>query len=238
MDNYLNYSEYYDEQGNNNPNISDKILKFIQDAGVKGNKLLDVACGTGTTLKYFYEKKYEVMGIDISGSMLALAKKKLPSVVLLKMNMTKLDFDQTFDVITCLFDSVNHLLDINDWDKFFRLSYKYLNSSGVLIFDMNTIEKLVKLSQVNPICKTYEDKSIIMAVTSLSGGIFNWSIKISKNNLDGTIEDIEENIKETSFSVKNVNNFLSKIFSEISISDEKGLDPNEKSNRVYFVCKK
>jgi len=67
----------------------------------KGMKVLEVGCGTGTNLALFAERGCEVSGIDLSPSMLDLAKKKLgPSVDLRLGDASKMPFDDaSFDMV-------------------------------------------------------------------------------------------------------------------------------------------
>ena len=67
--------------------------------------MLDLGCGSGVPIsKFFLEKGYAVTGIDISQSMLELAKEHLPGATLLKQSMTQLDFpDASFDGIVCFY---------------------------------------------------------------------------------------------------------------------------------------
>ena len=58
-----------------NASLRRYVLKISQP--VEGLKVLEVGCGTGTNLALFAEAGCEVSGIDLSPSMLDLAKKKL-----------------------------------------------------------------------------------------------------------------------------------------------------------------
>ncbi len=58
-----------------NASLRRYVLKVSQPA--EGMKVLEVGCGTGTNLALFAEAGCEVSGIDLSPSMLELAKKKL-----------------------------------------------------------------------------------------------------------------------------------------------------------------
>lgn len=60
---------------------SDQIIRTILDhAGVKpGDRVLDVACGTGVMIPYYLERKAEsVTAVDISPEMVKIARSKFP----------------------------------------------------------------------------------------------------------------------------------------------------------------
>ena len=62
--------------------ISDLIVKTILDnAGVrKGSTVLDVACGTGVLVPYYFDREVSsVTGIDISPAMIEIARSKFPA---------------------------------------------------------------------------------------------------------------------------------------------------------------
>src|SRR5687768_8716119 len=67
--------------------------------------LLDVACGTGKHLDHL-QHYYTVEGLDISPSMLEVAKQRLPGVPLHVGDMVDFDLGRVFDVVTCLFSSI------------------------------------------------------------------------------------------------------------------------------------
>lgn len=67
-------------------------------AHLKGKKILDVGCGAGHDAAFFTSHGLEVVGIDLSTKLLALAKKSAPKATFLKMDMRYLEFPpRTFD---------------------------------------------------------------------------------------------------------------------------------------------
>ena len=71
--------------------------------------MLELACGTGSILAQLRDE-YEVVGVDLSPQMLAIAWEKLPGVELIEGDMTEVRLGRTFDAVLCLYDSINHLL--------------------------------------------------------------------------------------------------------------------------------
>lgn len=73
------------------------IDKFLSKLPAKA-KILDVGSGPGQFAKYMAEKGFEVVGIDFSKEMVAIAKEKVPTVDFRHMDMRHLDFpDNSFD---------------------------------------------------------------------------------------------------------------------------------------------
>jgi SAM-dependent methyltransferase len=67
--------------------------------------LLDVACGTGQHLSHL-KAQYTVEGLDLDQEMLAIARKRLPDVVLHHADMFGFDLGRQFDVVVCLFSAI------------------------------------------------------------------------------------------------------------------------------------
>jgi len=73
----------------------------------KTSRILDVGCGTATATVALSEKGYRVVGLDISRSLLTIAKKRNQEsgaeVALVLGDMLNLPFkDQVFDSVTCM----------------------------------------------------------------------------------------------------------------------------------------
>jgi demethylmenaquinone methyltransferase/2-methoxy-6-polyprenyl-1,4-benzoquinol methylase len=75
----------------------------------RGDRVLDLACGTGLNFKHLREKvgdKGEIVGLDYSSKMLGEAKKKIKdnnwdNVMLVQKTAEKLGFKDKFDAVLC-----------------------------------------------------------------------------------------------------------------------------------------
>src|SRR4029078_9059575 len=107
--------------------------------GVRGKRLLDVACGTGKSFLPLLERGYRVTGCDLSPEMLALARAKAPDAELFPADVRALGRVGEFDLITCLDDIVNYLIGDGDIEAAFASLAPNLAPEGVLVFDVNTL---------------------------------------------------------------------------------------------------
>jgi SAM-dependent methyltransferase len=83
------------------------ILRLAEPA--PGDRLLDVACGSGGFLSIARERGVEAHGIDFSEVAIGLAQERLPGVELRVADAEALPFDDAaFEVVTCL-GSLEHL---------------------------------------------------------------------------------------------------------------------------------
>ena len=99
-----------------------------------GNRLLDVACGTGLHLKHWRED-YEVAGLDISEEMLTVARDRLPNVPLHAADMADFGLGTRFDAITCLFSSIGHMLSEDLLRQAIATMAGHLEPGGVLVVE-------------------------------------------------------------------------------------------------------
>ncbi len=69
-----------------------------------GERVLDVACGTGVVARSARQRTDYVTGVDLNDDMLSLARKKDPSITWQKGNAQDLPFeDNSFDIVFCQF---------------------------------------------------------------------------------------------------------------------------------------
>lgn len=115
----------------------------------KPELVVDLACGTGTATIELAKRGYDMTGIDASQEMLGVAvrKAKAEQMDILFLNQTMQEFELygTVDVILCLLDSMNYLLEKEDLEKCLHWVHNYLNPGGLFIFDINTKYKLETL---------------------------------------------------------------------------------------------
>src|SRR5687768_8584321 len=107
--------------------------------GVTGRTLLDAACGTGKSFLPFLGRGYDVTACDISPEMVELARHKAPEVEPFVADMCALGELGSFDLITCLDDSVNYLLVEGELEAALASFAANLAPDGVLVFDVNTV---------------------------------------------------------------------------------------------------
>lgn len=133
------------------PALADFIHCSLMKAGIEQGILLDLACGTGTLSYLMAERGYEVIGVDLSEEMLAIAankqtpdRKGIPPVFI-RQDMRELDLYGTVDACICMLDSLNYILSPEDLSEVFRRVALFLNPGGLFLFDINTPEKLARM---------------------------------------------------------------------------------------------
>lgn len=153
-------SEYYLKvYSHRNDSDAENLLKLIHDnIDIKSDaKILDVACGSGRHSQKFAELGYNVVGFDLSKTLLKVAQKN-KSLQNLNLNYFCSDFrviplKTSFDLILNLFTSFGYFETDDENFSFIKYASTHLNNNGYFIFDYlnpNYIKKnLVKTSQSN-----------------------------------------------------------------------------------------
>ena len=96
---------------------------------------LDVACGSGLTVDYFRRHGWKSTGVDASLDMLRVARSRSSRIV--AADFRALPFRSKFARITCLYDSLNHMLERNELVAAFRAMRGVMDHDSLLLFDMN-----------------------------------------------------------------------------------------------------
>ncbi len=124
----------------NYPRWVRSVEELARRYGLAGRRVLDVGCGTGSSILPLLDLGYEVTGCDTSGGMLAQASRRLPQdVELIAADMCALPELGTFDLVWSLNDTVNYLEDVSELRRAFASVSATLDPSGVFVFDVNTL---------------------------------------------------------------------------------------------------
>ncbi len=123
------------------PAAARRLHELIQDRKrAPGNRLLDVACGTGSSFLPLLGDGYDVAACDLSAGMVAAATARAGDRArVFRADMRALPDVGPFDVVTCLDDAVNHVVDRGDLVATFRSMARVMARGGVLLFDANTL---------------------------------------------------------------------------------------------------
>jgi ubiquinone/menaquinone biosynthesis C-methylase UbiE len=233
------------------PQYSEKMAELLpavlERFGVEPQTILDLACGEGTFATAMAKKGFQVTGVDLSFHMLQFAreraKKENAGVEFLLQDMRSLPSEERFDLVTCWFDSLNYLLELEDLKTAFAGVYRALKRGGLFIFDLNTIYGLAVEWQRHP-CIVEQDTSGLFEIHRPS---YDFEKNIATMRITGFVKErnkwtkIDEEHKERGYSLKEIRQCLKKIglkelacwgsFKEMS---ELKLD----SGRVWFIVQK
>jgi len=117
------------------------LMPELERHGLQGDRLLDVACGTGKSFIPMLKRGWKVTASDISPAMVELARDKVGDTVDLSVaDMRDLPNFGEFDLVWCLDDAVNYLLSGEELGQALVGMRRNIGPGGLLMFDVNSLE--------------------------------------------------------------------------------------------------
>lgn len=114
-------------------------LAYLSEALRKGACVLDLGCGTGEPiLRYLVDQGFEVLGVDGSAAMLAIAQARFPGNRFVLCNMRELHLERRFDAIVA-WHSLFHLAP-SAQRAMFTVFARHLQPDGFLMFTSGSEE--------------------------------------------------------------------------------------------------
>jgi len=238
-DYYNEFAKYYDD-GTSTDNVSktEFLENIIQRHNSSAKSVLEIACGTGNVLGPLSEH-YEVTGLDLSPMMLSIAKAKLPNLTFLEGDMTSFELGKKFDVILCIFDSINHLVDFKQWESTFDRVKAHLNSGGIFIVDINTIYKMDRFAAFRPMYEVVKDNYHLINIIKLREGVYSWNIDVFSPSDGGAAmyKLSRTSIPISAYPHEQIEQSLKERFSKVELSTPDNKPIDDKTDRIYFSCK-
>jgi SAM-dependent methyltransferase len=160
QDPYKDFASVYDDWQRLYPRpfslaLAPRVRDAVHAHGVPTPILADLACGTGTFALWWQKEhpSWTVYGCDASASMIRRAKATLgPARIrsarkagaqkpgkrpaFLVQDLRETSLPHPAGALTCLFDSLNHILRIPDMRRVFARAREALLPGGLLIFDL------------------------------------------------------------------------------------------------------
>ncbi|KPB05074.1 class I SAM-dependent DNA methyltransferase [Bacillus sp. CHD6a] len=248
---YGQFAHIYDQLMQDVP--YDKWVSFVETVKqryMEGDadrfSVVDVGCGTGELAIRFAKQGWEVSGVDLSESMLAIAHEKASasglSIPLFEQNMAELEGFEEVDCITIFCDSLNYLESEKDVKKTFQSTFKQLKKGGLLLFDVHSLYKMTQVFINNTFTSVEEDVSYIW--NSFPGEHSNsveheLSFFVKEEETDRYLRFDELHFQRT-FEVETYKKWLEEIgFTVRSITGDYSTEYlAEHAERVFFVAQK
>lgn len=246
MPDYREYARFYDRRlaalmGGRDQGVnffSTRVRGCIERHMPRASSLLDLGCGTGAVLAGLPELP-SLTGLDISPHMLAIARSKVPAATFIQGDMTSFCLDRQFDVIICVFDTLNHLLDFSQWIALFNCVRGHLADGGIFVFDVVTTGGFRRLTEA-PASVLDLGRDTLVAKTELAdGGILVWDGRIFEHLQGNQFALHHERIREIGVPLDRITAALASWFELIELTDHFGKLPDDSdSDRAYFVAAK
>ena len=225
---------FYDEiMGDRSSDISlirDYIVRFLPTA----TSVLELGVGTGELLAGF-ASDMTVAGVDQSPEMLSIAARKLPGAALVPGDITKFSLGTRFDVVICMFDTLNHVASFEGWLEVFERVHEHLVEGGLFIFDVNTIGRLRALGRQQPYVQTFGEHLLLMDITPAEGDVWLWETKIFEHLENDLFRLHHEKILELGVPLARIRSTLEVNFDLLDEADQDGGSVADESDRIYFA---
>ncbi|MCP4247767.1 MAG: class I SAM-dependent methyltransferase [bacterium] len=198
---------------------------------------LDLCCGTGSLLRPVSENGFAATGVDISKHQIRRARKNVPGAKFVVQDVRRLSLGRAFDVVTCMFDSLNYLTTKQDLLAAFRKARSHLTQSGIFACDMNTFEGLQ-----DQWCRTstiHEPDLTLIVETSFSPKQALGRCLITGFVRSGTrYRKFQEEHLERGYRASEIEDLLSRAGFEFRKYDGYSLGrPQKRSARLLYLCR-
>ena len=161
---YGEFAKIYDDLINediNYDNMVSRIIEICNEHNIECKDYLDVACGTGKVTVRLAKHFKDIYAVDLSEDMLREAFNKLKENrikgKIICQDMTEMQLNRKFDLITSVLDSTNYITDEDDLEKYFSSVKEHLKDDGIFIFDVNSYYKLSEILGNNIYTYSEED---------------------------------------------------------------------------------
>ena len=223
----------------------DYVLLLFSTVEHDAKKLLDCACGTGNVSFELAKCDIDVTGVDIAPDMIAVAQQKAlqlgSKTRFVEADLSTFDLGETFDSATCLYDSLNYILDPATLRAAFGRIAAHLEAGGVWVFDMNSDyalqADLFTQSSLDPLKNlhyrwqaNYDPATHITSV----------AMRFERRSVDGELELFTETHRERAYELDEIREMLRETGWELlKVFDAYTLNlPHKMSERWFFVARK
>ncbi|CUP66413.1 SAM-dependent methyltransferase [Clostridium baratii] len=242
---YEKFAKVYDELINEDidyEKIANRLKEIMDMHNIKYDDYLDLACGTGNVSLKLANSFKDSFAVDLSEDMLIEAfnkfKKEKIKSKLVCQDMTELELNHKFDLISCVLDSTNYILEEEDLKSYFNCVYNHLKEDGIFVFDINSYYKLSNILGNN--IYTYNSEDVFYSWENVfEDEIVNMFLTFFIKDGD-LYEKFEEEHYERAYKESEIESILKdcnfKILDKFEGYDNKRVC--ETSERILYVVKK
>ena len=240
MTHYARFAGFYDQiMGDRSADI-ERIRDYIKRYRPAAGSLLELGCGTGAVLAGL-AADLPVTGVDLSEEMLAVAARSVPAARLVHADVTSFSLGTRFDVVICVFDTLNHLPSLEAWRAMFERVHEHLADGGLFFFDVNTTGRLRRLWQGPAFAADFGGNTMIMDVLPAGSGgdgeLSMWTVRIFERIGDDMFRLHEERIPELGVPLATIRDALAANFDLLEESELDRGPVSDESSRVFFACR-
>ena len=181
--------------------------------------------------------------MDASPDMLAQAREKAAELtgeppVFLNQSMPELDLYGTVDAAVCCLDSLNYLTNPKDVQTTFQRLHLFISPGGLLVFDINSIEKLASLDGQVFLDETEDVYCVWRTEYEKRSRICSYWMDIFTRRPDGGWDRSEEEHRQRGYAVDELRTWLMDAgFTRVrTFGDCRMAAPRENEQRIFFCA--
>ena len=231
---YAEFAKFYDQVMGDRGPLVERVRGYVERYLPAAESLLELGCGTGAVLAGL-APGLRVTGVDRSPEMLAAAARNAATARLVEADIATFSLGTRFDVVICVFDTLNHLPTFDSWLKVFGQVHAHLAAGGLFVFDVNTVGRLRRVSQAPAYVEDFGPHTLIMDVTPGGGNLSLWDVRIFEHVDGDQFRLHHERIPELGVPLATIHEALGANFELLEATDADGSRATDESNRVYFV---
>lgn len=190
------FSHIYDTYGwNYYPEyFADQLLTWTEATAFAPKSVLDLGCGSGILCGILSERlrPERLRGMDLAESMISIARGHYPQLEFEIGDMVTYDPGAEFELVTCTYDALNHVLDPAAVGQVFRNVARYLAPGGFFVFDLLRAEESEPVER--EILEETEDGTLSFEVTLDENNILSMEIYREAGGKEERVEAVRERI--------------------------------------------
>ena len=108
-----------------------------------GCAVMDLCCGTGQLARRLSNEGYDTTGVDGSQQMIAIARENAPNAEFLVEDARDISVDRTFSAVFSTYDSLNHVMELDELEQVFRRVYSMLWKMAATSHSISTWKRAI-----------------------------------------------------------------------------------------------
>ena len=243
MNEYSAFSKVYDLFMEDIPYRTwcDNLCRLLKERHIEDGLVCELGCGTGTMTELLAGAGYDMTGIDQSEEMLqeALLKRDESGLPILYLNQDMREFELygTMRAFVSVCDTMNYLLEKEDFITVLKLVNNYLDPGGVFLFDLKTRYYFEEVLGERTEADNEEDASYIWEnYFDPASGINEYALTLFEKQPSGLFRKYEEFHEQRAYDISEIKEMAEEagmIFE--SVLDAEDLKPPRTSSERLVV---
>ena len=240
------YSHYYDllYQDKDYEGEVEYIDSLLKKHKISGNDLLEFGSGTGKHGRLLAEKGYNIIGIELSDSMVQKAQ-KTDGFTCQQGDIRTISLGRSFDTVLALFHVVSYQTTNADIQAMFQRAAEHLQVGGLFVFDVWYSSAVYNLKPETRVKRMTNDKVEVIRIAepnilpNENKVDVNYTVLV-KDKLNSENHTFSETHFMRHFSIPEMEHFAEINNLQVMKIEEylTGNSPSEKTWGVCFVLRK